>query len=1131
LTKKSSGRQSPIRPLPLSLADSISTGAANVAGDFSAYLRRLADQGPVEQGTGRTADAADHPATDQYLALALGLLDQLPNAVKRLAAWRHLHEHAAVDQQLAFVLRCSDFIALSVRQQPHLLEELIRSDLCTSRAASDYRVQGENLLADVLSIADGDQEADTSSEMRFSQEIRNWRRTEMCRIAWRDLVGLATTSDTLRELSDLADVAVQLAEEFSWQQCVEKWGKPARARNTRKQAQADPRLVTLAMGKLGGAELNFSSDIDLIFVYGEVAETAGEDRGKDTQGSRKESTLSAEEFFHKQVQLIVRLLSKTTADGFVYRVDLRLRPFGSSGPLALGMDAFRHYYLTQGREWERYAMVKARAITGAALDREALIEILQPFIYRRYPDYTVFESLRDLKSKIASQLESAKQSDNIKTGPGGIREIEFIGQAFQLLRGGRDSSLQQRGIVPILLLLAERGLLTGADAEILLRAYDYLRRLENRLQMLRDEQTHAIPGVAAQRSTQKRRTVQWNGPAKRNRTSGRAPATDNDLDRIAAAMLVQHPEDMLATVKQHREQVHHIFNDLFRVDAGHQDIAQIPSMDSEIDFEDLLVQAGISNSASIAEDIRGFIQGPSFKSLNEASQRRVCSVLVLLPELSVRASGTVSTGAKRQARRSAAQTAPSVDAAETMRRLLAMVRRVAGRSGYLQILMERPEALELLGRLVARSAWMTDYILAHPIVIDALLEQQQLPRQSPESEKLPTRDDIGSESRRLYTQILDDDLDVQMDALRHFKLALTMKTVVAWLLESASVEQFSNMLTWTGESSLQLAANLVEKDLQRRHGRAHKRIAHEKAENPKVGKKVEAEFAIVGYGKLGSMELGLGSDLDIIFLHDSQDDDIQTDGAEPLDSDYYFSRLARKIVHFVTTLTPAGALYQIDTRLRPNGRAGMLVSSLDAFESYQSKKAWIWEHQALVRARVVVGSDGFAERFEQVRKSVLAVERDHQEVAEAVSAMRTRMRDHHHSKGNSSFDYKHGRGAIIDVEFIVQFLVLTASYKHPQLLIPRDNIQLLELIAKLGLLDKKAAQTLRDAYLYWRARALEQVLLSGASASTVGGSSADSPTASIADPEISQQERELSESVTEIWNSLLPASAPSRQQS
>ena len=356
LTKKSSHSRNAKLPSPV--ADSASVGAADVAADFSDYLRSDAGPSSADTASGLNSAQSNNSTNDEYLASALSLLEQLPKALQRLKAWRHLQKHAALDQQLAFVLRCSDFFASSVRQQPELLETLIRSDLCTARVWSDYSAQADNLLADVLNagdVADGEHNADNSLESLFSREIRHWRRTEMCRIAWRDLTGLSTTSNTLAELSGLADAAVQLAEKFSWQQCVDKWGKPAGADNSKKPDDADPRLVTLAMGKLGGAELNFSSDIDLIFVFAQ----AGIDKGN----AAEEAALTDEEFFQKQVQMIVRLLSKVTADGFVYRVDLRLRPFGSSGPLALGMDAFRHYYLTQGREWERYAMVKARAIT------------------------------------------------------------------------------------------------------------------------------------------------------------------------------------------------------------------------------------------------------------------------------------------------------------------------------------------------------------------------------------------------------------------------------------------------------------------------------------------------------------------------------------------------------------------------------------------------------------------------------------------------------------------------------------------------------------------------------------------------------------------------------------------------
>ena len=1055
------------------------------------------------------------PASQGFLAAADTLLKSVPAASRRSAAWRSLDEKHPLQEQLAYLLCCSDFVRDTLQRDPTVLRRLIADKLDIARDAQTYAAGAQQcLLGEKKKSAPASRKSvKHSTEDNFMRDLRRWRSYELCRIAWRDLLGFAEAETILLELSLLADSAVHVADEFSFQALVQDSGYPRAKGHDDKQPPH--RLVTLAMGKLGGHELNFSSDIDLIFTYpsdGDTSVDGGEPSASDEHSG-------VEQFFQKQVQMIVRLLSATTSDGFVYRVDLRLRPFGTSGSLALSFDALRHYYLTQGREWERYAMIKARPITGTASAGEQLQQILQPFIYRRYPDYSVFESLRDLKSRIAGQLQAAGGQDNIKTGPGGIREIEFIGQAFQLLHGGRDTDLQQRSILAILDLLPARGWLLASQVADLKAAYDYLRRLENRLQMLRDEQTHAFPSQVTADAGVKRKQP-WSGRRRRPSTAGKKTAaskkksTDkttaddknaaelrsftelNDGQRIAQAMRSDDISQLQIELDAHRKQVHRIFSELFRIDdIDDQSVPEQPSPESD-KLRSQLVQAGFFDAETLASTINDYLHSTSYQSLTQAAQRRVRHVVLLLPQLSARASqSAVGTDSNDTSVDANLRQAIATDSGNTLLRMLALVRSVSGRSGYLQILMERPEALELLAGLVARSSWLTEFIMSHPIVIDQLLEQRA-------SLQALASGDIEADAVRMRGRLETEELDVQMDALRHFKLSQTMRIVIAWLLEQIDVEETMALLTQTAESSLSLVADLVVGSMRDEHGLPLRR---------KNGEGETAEFAIVGYGKLGSGELGLGSDLDIIFLHDGVDENVMTDGDNPLESVYFLARLARKIVHFVTTMTPAGVLYPIDTRLRPNGRAGMLVSSLDAFADYQSEQAWIWEHQALVRARVIVGSESFTQGFEKVRTRVLAQKRDKAEVAAAVSEMRQKMAQNQNTRAGSRFDYKHGLGGIIDIEFIVQYLVLIGAAAHSQLLESRDNHQLLTIASDLELIDSDTALLLQKAYLCWQIRLHEQSLQQVTKLE---------PSPPNETPDADQS---LCQRVVDIWNSLLPA--------
>jgi len=934
---------------------------------------------------------------------------------------------AVLIDHLVYLQCCSEFVTNALQHDPDFLSRLLLSGLHLPREPVDYHDSVATLAGFTLKE---NAAADPLEQEAFMGSLREWRRFEMVRIAWRDLTGLSDTLQTLEELSALADASLMIAERYSRNQLSQRFGLPC-CENGEEQP-----LVILAMGKLGGRELNFSSDIDLVMTYPEGGETRARSQVKpiEKQAAKRGKkspvdepairSVSNEEFFHKQVQLIVKLLGQVTAGGFVFRVDLRLRPYGSSGPLALSFDALENYYLLQGREWERYAMIKARPVTGPEESRQALLALLRPFVYRRYLDYSVFASLRELKHAIANELEKKGETMNIKTGLGGIREIEFIGQAFQLLRGGREPELQIREILLVLQQLKENKLLPAEDVVQLETSYLFLRKLENRLQMYRDEQEHSVP-------------------------------SDPELClRIALSMGYSEFDELQALLETHRSKVNELFSTLFNFttelsDGEALELQSGNELSAKLDSPDELTQwfkgEGYADPARLVEAVSSFRGSGFYANLSETARNRVEQ---LLPQLMQAASRQPQDDVESEQAQGANEMRD-----QTLLRMLELVRAVAGRSGYLQILVERPAALDLLAGLFCRSSWLAGFVTRHPIVIDELLDEQRL-------QALPDSQELGAQATQILERLKDQDLEMQMDALRQFKLGNTTRAAVSQLQGLADNEEVSRQLTRIAEAALNASSQLVQVRLHEQYGKPHFKKAKQK-------QPVQSEFAIVAYGKLGSGEMGFGSDLDIVFLHDSEGDDQQTDGERVLENSRYFARAAQKIVHFITTLTPAGALYQIDARLRPNGRAGMLVSSLQSFESYQHEQAWVWEHQALVRARVVVGSESFSERFERVRSSVLSAERDPAETAKAIAEMRTRMASELDQKSGDRFDLKQGRGGLVDIEFIVQYLVLTGANQNPEMLASRDALSLLQRSAALGLLPQPEADSLSEACRMW----------------------------------------------------------------
>lgn len=917
----------------------------------------------------------------------------LPEALRERVAreWQRYLEAARAAQielspetlaplALPAVWACSDFVAQACVREPELLRDLVESgDL--GRAYSDAQLRGR--VADAVASA--------TDEKALAVALRRLRRREMVRIAWRDLAGWAPLEETMHELSLFAERCIDegLARLHAWQQA--EFGTPY-GEDGRPQ-----HLVVIGMGKLGAGELNFSSDIDLIFAFPEHGETR--------DGPR---SLSNSEYFTRLGQRLIALLGQSTAEGFVFRVDMRLRPFGESGPLVASFDAMEHYYQTHGRGWERYAMIKARVVGG---DHEAgaeLMAMLRPFVYRRYLDYSAFESLRELKQRIAAEVARRGREHNIKTGPGGIREIEFVGQAFQLIRGGREPALRELRIQRVLARLAEAGYLPPFVVEELDQAYVFLRRLEHRLQELADQQTHSLPGEA------------------------------DDCARIAFAMGHADWDSLTAELDRHRSRVQAHFEQVFEAPQTEE------TQGREVDLQ------GIWLGSIEPERAAKVLHSAGYDEVDEPLRR-----LALLRE------GHAYRSLSTQARRRMDRLMPLVlgvvtqfgSPAATLLRLLDLLERVTRRTAYLSLLVENPMALSQLARLCAASPWIAKYLALHPLLLDELLDPRNL-------YYAPGRGEVVEDLRSRLAELEAEDLEQAMDGLRHFKQSATLRVAAADISGAMPLMVVSDHLTWIAEAVLDEVLELAWGHLVQRHGRPRCR----------ADEVCDKGFAVLAYGKLGGIELSYGSDLDLVFLHGAENQLLETDGPRPVAVPVFFGRLGQRIIHILTARTPAGVLYEVDTRLRPNGNAGLLVTSLKAFGDYQRGSAWTWEHQALVRARVVAGDAAVGREFSVLRAEVLSQRRDVAALRREVREMRTRMREANSKSEAGEFDLKQDAGGIADIEFMVQYGVLAWACDHPELLDYTDNIRLLAACAQAGLLAESDAVLLSDAYRAYRAR-------------------------------------------------------------
>ncbi len=898
-------------------------------------------------------------------------LQQLIEQQTVIEQWEEHHK-----EQLLKVLGLSHFVYETLVRDEDLCKALPQM-LETRSRSCHYRERLNQLLTTC------------SDEMCGLRLLRQFRNREMVYIAWRDFLNDWTLDQSLEHLSQLAEALIFETYQWQYRVCCQEWGTPCNAKG-----EAQPMLI-IGMGKLGGGELNFSSDIDLIFTYPENGETQGQRR-----------SIANAQFFTRLGQRIIKMLDQQTFDGFCYRVDMRLRPFGESGPLVMSYAALEDYYQEQGRDWERYAMVKARVMGREMYSQyQELRQMLRPFVFRRYIDFSAIQSLRRMKSMISSEVRRRGLTNNIKLGAGGIREIEFIAQVFQLIRGGREPSLRHRGLLETLQAIDELGLLEKQDLNNLTEAYYFLRRLENLIQALADKQTQTLPDKK------------------------------EDQLRLAYSMGVESWDELYKQVQSHMANVHAVFSDLI----GDEDEQDEESLAAH--FHELW---DMSHNREVIENIvehdLGFDEG----------QDLIDSLLSFKQDLAKR---TIGPRGREVLNRlmpkvfSAVFTHP--DAKFGLSRVLSLLHNIATRTTYLELLDEHPAALVQLVRLCTASPMVSEKLARYPVLLDELIDPQHLYNPIP-------LEGYKTELRDFLARIPEDDMEQQMEALRQFKQICILKIAAADIAGVLPVMKVSDHLTYLAEAIVEAVVNQAWLQVTAKYGEP----THLKDRDGKG-------FAVIGYGKVGGWELGYNSDLDIVFMHDCPVN-VYTDGVKEIDGRQFYLRLAQRIVHIFSVRTASGILYEVDTRLRPSGASGLLVSPTEAFDEYQRKDAWTWEHQALVRARMIYGDAPLQKSFDEIRHNILCLSRDEEKLKQEVVDMRTKMRDHLGGKKSGRFMIKQDEGGITDIEFLAQYLVLRLSHEKPKLTQWSDNVRIFESLLKQDVLDEEQAMALTNAYTTMR---------------------------------------------------------------
>ncbi len=890
--------------------------------------------------------------------------------------------------QLGYTWACSDFVARNCIRYPDIFYALLAEGFDSTRELAAYR----EMVAEVIAAADGDSVTDHG---RLMSGLRVLRQREMLRIAWRDLNGLADVALILQELTDFSEVIVAETLHCLEKQQAEIFGMPLDVHGNEQS------LLVYAMGKMGGGELNFSSDIDLIFTFPDDGETTG----------RRHT--SHYEFYVKVIRNLVRVLDEVTADGFVYRVDIRLRPFGQSGPMAMSFSGVEQYYQLQGRDWERYAMIKARLITGREEDKQQLQSMLTPFVYRRYLDFSMLESIREMKAMINAQMKSKGMENNIKLGPGGIREIEFIGQTLQLIRAGREPELRQRSLIRVLTLLGEKNYLQNSEVEQLIQAYWFLRKLENRLQMQRDMQTHILPEDEASQT------------------------------RLCLAMQYENWDALLQQLAFHQESVDNVFQHLVANENEEQGTEVTPFILfwSELDAADevkaglaqYLETAGYSDIGEVIDLLVHLRSRSRVKHLADDSARLLTQLMESL----------------------LLKIADYPDQARLLDRVCRIIQALAGRKVYISLLNEYPAVQLQMLTLCSASEWFTERLIKYPILLDSLMSTAEAFRQQHDVEKL-----LALELARIDTDDKSHEADLEqlMDRLRQFKRQMVFTVAMLDVFYAEPVETVSDYLTELADILLQKILALSWQAMVGKYGEPGCIID---------GEYFKPAMSVVAYGKMGGNELGYGSDLDVIFLHNSSGEKQYTSGEKCIDNQSFFARVAQRVIHLMNTRTYSGILYEVDTRLRPDGQSGLMVSSISAFEAYQHDKAWTWEHQALIRARFVTGNALIEQEFDRIRSSVLRQQRDEASLLQEVADMREKMRLHL-SNRSLDFDVKQDTGGLVDIEFMTQAGVLLYAHQHAECIKHTATLELIKELSAVGWYEVAEAECIADAYRYFR---------------------------------------------------------------
>ena len=901
-------------------------------------------------------------------------------------AWlKKCTEDSAFSQQLARAWGCSDFAADQAVRDPQSFRQLVESGDLNKSYSQDSMLQALSRRIEAIS--------DANDEQELNRQLRLFRRREMQRIIWRDLNRLADLTETTRDVTLLAEACIQVALDYLHPIVVENFGRPLDSRGN------EQKLLVIAMGKMGGGELNLSSDIDLIFAYPEAGQTEG-----------PKKTVSNQQFFERLGQKLIACLDAQTVDGFVFRVDMRLRPYGQSGPLVQNFAALEDYYTTQGRGWERFAMVKARVVSGDSVCAAVLQEIIDPFVYRRYLDYGAIEALRDLKRKINLEVARKGMHSNIKLGQGGIRELEFIVQSFQLIRGGRLPCLQVQSFKQALDQIAAEGLLEPDIVSQLWRAYEFLRNTEHALQAIDDKQTQQLP------------------------------MDELSQQRVAAVMDATHWDDFLQQLDSHRENVHRCFSDMIAdedqvsAEQKNSELSWRPEMNADESIA-LLKALNYQQPQAILETLTQFYASRAVVALSAVPRTRLDG---LMPEV---------------LRVCAAQE----DSDRTFGLVFNLIQAVLRRSVYLTLLIENAQALEQLALLCQRSKWIADQLAAFPDLLDELLDPRNL-------YATYSKTDLQDQLRQQTLRLEVNDQEQQMEVIRYFVRACNLRIAASEITGRLSLMQASDQLTWTAEVVVEHVANVAWHQMAEKYGTPASPI-------DRMDSSATPGFIVIAYGKVGGLEMGYKSDLDLVFLHDDLASET-SGGPRSVDSSTFFARLGQRIIHLLSTSTHAGMAYEIDMRLRPSGNSGMLVSSLSAFEKYQQQSAWTWEHQALVRSRVIAGDKITAQSFNTIRIEQLRRKRNIEKLRDDVVEMRSKMRKHlDKSTKDGKYCLKQASGGIVDIEFMVQFAVLAWSHKSEPLVQWTDTVRLLETMSNTGVISEPQAQQLIEAYKIYRSAA------------------------------------------------------------